>query len=211
MQVSIYTDGACTKQKVPGLLGGSGIGGYAAIMFVDGVRIAAHYGGHPATTNNRMELMGLIAGMRLIPVLKKLYCQGCGVTDDLWELPGNVAQDVAIPSCVVDGCANYQKKAVAHPVYPNPLIYSDSKYVVDGATSWLEKWKLYGWKTFQKKDVMNRDLWEQVDLHKRIVQPSFQWVKGHSGDYGNEMADQLAVKALQLTAKSKAPWDGALD
>lgn len=73
------------------------------------------------------------------------------------------------------------------------LIYTDSKYVIDGYTKWLPNWKKNGWKTSTKKPVKNKDLWEQLDtsmkLHKSV---DFQWVKGHNGDRLNEMVDDLA-------------------
>jgi ribonuclease HI len=69
---------------------------------------------------------------------------------------------------------------------------TDSTYVKDGITRWLQKWKINGWKTAAKKPVKNRDLWEQLETQtdRHVVQ--WLWVKGHSGHPGNERADALA-------------------
>lgn len=75
-------------------------------------------------------------------------------------------------------------------------LYTDSKYVLQGATEWLEGWKARGWKGANKKPVKNQDLWQQIDslLQQHSVQ--FHWVKGHSGDENNERVDKLAVEAI---------------
>ena len=69
---------------------------------------------------------------------------------------------------------------------------TDSTYVKDGITRWLQKWKMNGWKTAAKKPVKNQDLWEQLEVQtaRHVVQ--WLWVKGHSGHPGNERADALA-------------------
>ena len=75
-------------------------------------------------------------------------------------------------------------------------IYTDSKYVMQGITEWIKNWKNNQWKTSQKKDVKNKDLWVLLDQasEKHIIK--WNWVKGHSGDYGNETADKLATQAV---------------
>lgn len=75
-------------------------------------------------------------------------------------------------------------------------LYTDSKYVLQGATEWLEGWKARGWKGANKKSIKNQDLWEQIDslIHQHSVE--FFWVKGHSGDVNNERVDKLAVDAI---------------
>lgn len=74
-------------------------------------------------------------------------------------------------------------------------IYSDSKYLIDGSTKWVKSWRKNGWKKSDKKDVKNRDLWEQIDACMQKRKISFTWVKGHNNNYYNEKADELAVKA----------------
>ncbi|UWP89102.1 ribonuclease H family protein [Aliiroseovarius crassostreae] len=71
-------------------------------------------------------------------------------------------------------------------------IYSDSAYVVNGATQWLEAWKVKNWRNAQKKSVKNRDLWERLDglLDTRTV--TFEHIPGHAGIPGNERVNALA-------------------
>ena len=71
-------------------------------------------------------------------------------------------------------------------------LYTDSKYVLDGITSWLENWKKRGWKTAAKKPVKNQDLWVALDEAVGRHKIAWYWVKGHSGHEGNEEADRLA-------------------
>ena len=71
-------------------------------------------------------------------------------------------------------------------------IYTDSKYVMDGAMQWMEGWKKKGWT--KKGGLKNADLWQELDAELAKHSVSWQWVKGHSGIEGNERADSLAVK-----------------
>lgn len=71
-------------------------------------------------------------------------------------------------------------------------LYTDSKYVMDGINSWIQNWKKNGWKTAAKKPVKNSELWIQLDKLNLSRHVNWHWVKGHSGDKGNEKADQLA-------------------
>ena len=73
---------------------------------------------------------------------------------------------------------------------------TDSKYLQDGITKWVSKWKLNGWKTSNKQVVKNKDLWERLDKLAMIHTVDWHWVKGHSGHRDNELADQLANAAI---------------
>jgi ribonuclease HI len=75
-------------------------------------------------------------------------------------------------------------------------IYTDSKYVMDGITKWIEGWKAKGWKTADKKPVKNQDLWILLDEQVSRHDVAFHWVKGHDGHPENERADELAVAAI---------------
>jgi ribonuclease HI len=75
-------------------------------------------------------------------------------------------------------------------------LYTDSKYVIDGVNSWMPNWKKNGWKTAAKKAVKNVDLWQLLDNELDRYKISWHWVKGHSGNPGNETADQLANQAI---------------
>ena len=78
----------------------------------------------------------------------------------------------------------------------NVDLFTDSKYVMDGITQWIHNWKKNNWRTAAKKDVKNKELWQRLDelINFHLVQ--WHWVKGHSGDEGNEMADLLANKGI---------------
>ncbi len=75
-------------------------------------------------------------------------------------------------------------------------ITTDSKYVMQGITSWMTNWKKRGWKTAAGKPVKNQDLWRQLDEEIGRHQAEWAWVKGHSGHRENEIADQLANRGI---------------
>ena len=75
-------------------------------------------------------------------------------------------------------------------------LFTDSKYVMDGITQWIQNWKKNNWKTSAKKEVKNKELWQQLDQLMSYHQVQWHWVKGHSGDPGNETADLLANKGI---------------
>lgn len=75
-------------------------------------------------------------------------------------------------------------------------IFTDSKYVMQGITEWIKNWKINNWKTSQKKEVKNKDLWILLDEAAQKHEIAWNWVKGHSGNYGNEQADKLATQAI---------------
>jgi ribonuclease HI len=139
-KVSIYTDGACS--------GNPGKGGWGAVLkFGDKEK---HISGFEAeSTNNRMELSGVIFALK---ALKE--------------------------SCEIE-------------------LFSDSKYVLDGITKWIDGWKAKGWKTSSKQQVKNQDLWVELDLERSRHKIEFTWVKGHNGDKYNEIADELATMAIK--------------
>jgi len=73
---------------------------------------------------------------------------------------------------------------------------SDSTYVLKGIQEWMPNWKKRGWKTASKKPVKNVDLWKKLDVLIVEHKIDWQWVKGHSGHPGNELADQLANQGI---------------
>ena len=75
----------------------------------------------------------------------------------------------------------------------NITLYTDSKYVMDGINGWINGWKKNNWKNSQKKDVKNKDLWIQLDKLNSRHEVKWSWVKGHSGHFQNEKADQLGM------------------
>ncbi|MDH5388025.1 MAG: ribonuclease HI [Gammaproteobacteria bacterium] len=76
------------------------------------------------------------------------------------------------------------------------ILHTDSKYVLQGITSWMPDWKKRGWKTAAKKPVKNVDLWQRLDEATQKHEIEWVWVKGHSGDPGNELADELANQGI---------------
>ncbi len=76
------------------------------------------------------------------------------------------------------------------------IITTDSNYLKDGITQWLEGWKRKGWKTASKKPVKNKDLWLLLDELSQFHDITWSWVKGHSGHRENELADLLANKGI---------------
>lgn len=137
--VEIYTDGACR--------GNPGPGGWGVVL-ESGSRKKTLHGGHPQTTNNRMELTAAVEALN--------------------ALKGR--RDV--------------------------VLYTDSKYVMDGIRSWLPNWKRRGWKTAAKKPVKNRDLWQALDAAAEKHNVTWKWVRGHTGNRGNEEADALANRGI---------------
>jgi ribonuclease HI len=75
-------------------------------------------------------------------------------------------------------------------------LYTDSQYVRNGITEWLPQWKARGWKTADRKPVKNQDLWQALDALAQQHQLEWHWVKGHSGNAGNERVDELANRAI---------------
>jgi len=75
-------------------------------------------------------------------------------------------------------------------------LFTDSKYVMNGITQWIQNWKKNNWRTSTKKDVKNKELWQKLDQLISQHQVQWHWVKGHSGDAGNETADLLANKGI---------------
>lgn len=139
-KVVLYTDGACK--------GNPGPGGWGVVLSYGKARKLLH-GGEAATTNNRMELMAAICGLKALS-----------------------------RSCEVE-------------------LYTDSQYVRKGITEWMTGWKKNGWKTAARKPVKNEDLWRQLDEEVGRHRVSWHWVKGHAGNPGNELADELANKGVE--------------
>jgi ribonuclease HI len=76
-------------------------------------------------------------------------------------------------------------------------IYTDSKYVMDGITSWIKSWKQNNWRNANRKPVKNADLWRELDEEVAKHKINWHWVKGHSGNHYNEIVDKLARKAAE--------------
>ena len=77
-------------------------------------------------------------------------------------------------------------------------INTDSKYVKDGIENWITKWKINGWKTANRRDVKNQDLWKNLDNLINGKRIKWNWVKGHSNDKLNNEVDQLARNSINM-------------
>ncbi len=83
-------------------------------------------------------------------------------------------------------------------------IRTDSTYVRKGITEWLSSWKKNNWRKSDKKPVENKDLWEQLDKIVSKHSVNWEWVKGHAGEPGNEIADALARKGRDEAKKTNS-------
>jgi len=137
--VELFTDGACS--------GNPGPGGWGALLRYGTVEKELS-GGDGWTTNNRMELMAVIEGLKALKTR-------CDVT-----------------------------------------IHTDSLYVLKGVTEYLNGWKARGWKTADKKEVKNIDLWQLLDEELPRHKLKWVWVKGHNGHPENERVDALARASI---------------
>lgn len=81
-------------------------------------------------------------------------------------------------------------------------IWTDSSYVKNGITSWIQGWKNKGWKTSGNKPVKNQELWQRLDALQANRNVSWHWVKGHAGHEGNEKADELANRGILSSSDS---------
>lgn len=144
MRVQLYCDGGCRGNQSD-----SNIGGWGAYL-IWGEHTKELWDGEVNTTNNKMELMGCIQGLRAIK-------------------NKNVGVDV----------------------------YMDSAYVYNGITSWIYGWMKKGWKNSKKEPVANKDLWLELLAEKdKFSDISFNKVKGHADNAGNNKADELANRAM---------------
>jgi ribonuclease HI len=141
--LKIYTDGACS--------GNPGAGGWAALlMYGDKKREISGF--VPDTTNNRMELLAAIQGLRAVKPQPNLQIQ----------------------------------------------LYSDSAYIVNAINNgWLVSWQKNGWRTADKRDVKNQDLWQELIQLNAILHPTYIKVKGHFTDPYNNRCDELAVAEVR--------------
>jgi ribonuclease HI len=86
----------------------------------------------------------------------------------------------------------------------NVVVYTDSEYVRRGIDEWMAGWKDRGWKTAARKPVKNQDLWVELDKLTGKHDVSWRWVRGHTGNPGNERADQLANLGLEQSLRGAA-------
>lgn len=180
--LSLCTDGAC--------LGNPGPGGWAVFG-----QTAWHSwemaGRARQTTNNRMELMAALQGLRCLVMPSSWRSHD----EEIWQACG-AEWDESAHSHMMAAC-----QMGAENVW-EVTVFSDSQYVTKGMTSWLAGWQRNGWRTSQKKPVENQDLWQALaHINQRLQQlgswVQWQWVRGHAGHAGNERVDALAQQAAR--------------
>ena len=86
---------------------------------------------------------------------------------------------------------------------PALTLFTDSEYLAKGITEWISGWKHRGWKTAAKKPVENQDLWKHLDALATGRNITWQWVRAHNQNHGNERADALANSAAHQAARNK--------
>jgi ribonuclease HI len=84
-------------------------------------------------------------------------------------------------------------------------MHTDSQYVRDGITKYINNWKRNGWRTASKEPVKNQDLWRRLEAARGVHTVRWHWVKGHSGDHYNERADELVHEARRETKQGADP------
>lgn len=94
-------------------------------------------------------------------------------------------------TAVIQGLAALKRPCIVN-------IYTDSQYVKNGMQQWIHNWKARGWKTAAKQPVKNIELWQALDEAVSKHQIQWHWVKGHAGHSGNEKADELANRGVEL-------------
>jgi ribonuclease HI len=77
------------------------------------------------------------------------------------------------------------------------ILHTDSKYLINGIETWIKNWKQNGWRSSDRKEVKNKDLWIELDDIRQKFDITWQWVKGHSNNKYNEIADSLATSAIK--------------
>ena len=92
-------------------------------------------------------------------------------------------------------CAKEDEK---QPSLKHIKIFTDSTYVKEGITVWINSWEKNNWKTADKKNVKNTDLWKKLKEHAKSNNIEWNWIKGHSDDQMNNLADELAKKATPI-------------
>ncbi|MDA7763890.1 ribonuclease HI [Pelagibacterales bacterium] len=117
------------------------------------------------------------------------YIDNAGLITELSGREEDTTNNRMELKAVIEALNSFTSKA-------NLNLYTDSKYVMDGSSKWIENWKKNGWKTAQKKAVKNQDLWIELDKLVHFHQIHWVWVKGHDGNLGNERADYLATSAI---------------
>ncbi|MGI9404085.1 MAG: ribonuclease HI [Hyphomicrobium sp.] len=90
-------------------------------------------------------------------------------------------------------------------------LHTDSSYLKNGITGWIDRWKANGWRTANKKPVKNVELWQRLDEAQARHQIDWHWVRGHAGHPENERADDLAREAMAPYLRGNRATDAVDD
>ena len=111
------------------------------------------------------------------------------------KLTTNNRMELTAAIKALEYCAKQEKKQLS---LKHVRIFTDSTYVKEGITVWINNWEKNNWKTADKKNVKNVDLWKKLKELIQFNQVEWNWVKGHSEDPMNDLADKLAKKATPI-------------
>tara|TARA_B100000029_G_scaffold173863_1_gene170570 strand:- start:1543 stop:1989 length:447 start_codon:yes stop_codon:yes gene_type:complete len=111
------------------------------------------------------------------------------------KLTTNNRMELTATIKALEYCAQEEGK---QPSLKQMSIYTDSNYVKEGITVWINKWEKNDWKTADKKNVKNVDLWKKLKELTKFKEVEWKWIKGHSNDPMNDLADELAKKATPV-------------
>ena len=111
------------------------------------------------------------------------------------KLTTNNRMELTATIKALEYCAKQKYK---QPSLKHVKIFTDSTYVKDGITVWINNWEKNNWKTADKKNVKNVDLWKKLKELAKSNQIEWNWVKGHSENPMNDLADKLAKKATPI-------------
>lgn len=116
--------------------------------------------------------------------------QSEGIEKELFGGEANTTNNRMEMMAVIEALSALKQSSVV-------TLYTDSTYVMKGMTEWMVNWKKRGWKTASRKPVKNVDLWQALDSAVMRHTVKWHWVKGHSGNAGNERADALATRGAE--------------
>lgn len=192
----LYTDGGSRPMPGVGGVGGWGVHGY----IYDTSEPKQGSGCKKATPTAKGYMVGKEAKKKAVTVHH--YIDGIG--NILPKSTNNEAELVATTSALLYllSCAASEPEFITEVT-----IYTDSRYVCDGITQWITNWVKNGWLKSDGSDVVNVGLWkslhEAYEKAKSQFEVNIKWVKGHSGDLGNDLADAYATRAIYVGFKNQ--------
>mgnify|MGYP001189663383 FL=1 len=111
------------------------------------------------------------------------------------KLTTNNRMELTAAIKALEYCSNEEKQQLS---LKQIQIYTDSNYLKEGITIWINKWEKNNWKTSDRKNVKNIDLWKKLREFEKVNQIEWTWIKGHSNNPMNDLADKLAKAATPI-------------